>query len=547
MPIATFLLEDLHTLIDANPDQLVSQAFAYGLEATIQGDSLEVEVTAERPDLLSSEGFSRALKVYQGGQRLLPPSLESSRLVVQVDPSVFPLRPHIAALVVENLYFTPASLSALIQFQEKVTQTFGRQRQKSAIGLYNLSRIQGNLTYRAVEWDSLEFVALGDDRPRTPRDILRHHPKGIQYASTIAPGTLVPLLQDESNQVLAMPPIVNAAIVGEITVETTALLIDVTGTSPKTVQELVNILAHNFIDRGATVKTVEIQDQETGIGLHTPDLTPRSISFSAKFLNEMLGTYIPKPDLGRYLERMNLHAIGTNVVEVPSYRTDMGSEVDLAGDLMVAIGLENLQADYSDFKFYTGQGDRLKVFAHQVGDWAQRMGLLEVKSYVLTDPERLASFVTDPATLLTAQNARSRSHSAARPTLQPGLLEILSRHIQAPKPLNIYEIGDVIFGDSQNDRVEQAIYWGFACLDAHASFSLAKSYIQTLLRALDIPFQLADCGYPQYIPYRAAIVLAGERVLGHFGEIHPHILEQFCFPEPVCAGELNCSHLLPIL
>jgi len=117
MPIATFLLEDLHTLIDANPDQLVSQAFAYGLEATIQGDSLEVEVTAERPDLLSSEGFSRALKVYQGGQRLLPPSLESSRLVVQVDPSVIPLRPHIAALVVENLCFTPASLSALIQFQ----------------------------------------------------------------------------------------------------------------------------------------------------------------------------------------------------------------------------------------------------------------------------------------------------------------------------------------------------------------------------------------------------------------------------------------------
>jgi len=546
MPIATFLLEDLHTLIDANPDQLVSQTFAYGLEATIQGDSLEVEVTAERPDLLSSVGFSRALKVYQGGQRLLPPSLESSRLVVQVDPSVIPLRPHIAALVVENLCFTPASLSALIQFQEKVTQTFGRQRQKSAIGLYNLPRIQGNLTYRAVEWDSLEFVALGDDRPRTPRDILSHHPKGIQYATTIAPGSLVPILQDEANQVLAMPPIVNAAIVGEITIETTALLIDVTGTSPKTVQELANILAHNFIDRRATVKTVEIHDQETGIGLHTPDLTPRSISFSAKFLNEMLGTYIPKPDLGRYLERMNLHAVGTNVVEVPSYRTDMGSEVDLAGDLMVAIGLENLQADYSDFKFYTGQGDRLKVFAHQVGDWAQRMGLLEVKSYVLTDPERLASFVTDPATLLTAQNARSRSHSTARPTLQAGLLEILSRHIQAPKPLNIYEIGDVILG-SQNDRVEQAMYWGFACLDAHASFSLAKSYIQTLLRALHIPFQLADCSCPQYIPYRAAIVLAGDQVLGHFGEIHPQILEQFYFPEPVCTGELNCNHLLPIL
>jgi phenylalanyl-tRNA synthetase beta chain len=30
------------------------------------------------------------------------------------------------------------------------------------------------------------------------------------------------------------------------------------------------------------------------------------------------------------------------------------------------------------------------------------------------------------------------------------------------------------------------------------------------------------------------------QVAGHFGEIHPRLLQQFSFPEPVCAGELDC-------
>jgi phenylalanyl-tRNA synthetase beta chain len=55
-----------------------------------------------------------------------------------------------------------------------------------------------------------------------------------------------------------MPPIINALGIGEVTTSTRNLFIDVTGILAKTVMETVNILAHNFLDTGATVKTVEI-------------------------------------------------------------------------------------------------------------------------------------------------------------------------------------------------------------------------------------------------------------------------------------------------
>ncbi|MEY2976681.1 MAG: hypothetical protein RLZZ435_819, partial [Cyanobacteriota bacterium] len=544
MPTASFLFEDLKTFIDTDPQGWVAQAFAYGLEATIDGDSLEVDVTADRPDLLAIEGFARALKVYAGQSRSLPPVLSSSHRRVEVEASVLLLRPYLAALVVENLSLTPASLEGLLQFQEKVSQTFGRQRKKAAIGIYDLGKIQGQLTYRTVDWEAIQFIPLGETSPQTPRYILEHHPKGAQYRSTLPDGSRVPILQDESGQVLALPPIINAAIVGEINSDTTALFIDVTGTNQKTVQELASILAHNFIDRGAAVKTVTIQTP-TG-ECQTPDLTPLCIPFSAKVLNEVLGTAIPKLKLDAYLKRMNLTVRKSNVVEAPSYRTDLFSEIDLAGDLLVAIGLENLQVDYSDFHFFLGHADPLKAFALQVGDWAQRMGLLEVKSYILTDPDLLSGFVADPHRLLRAYNSRSRSHSTARPTLQAGLLEILSRNIQAPKPLQIYEVGEVLLpqgDDLKADQFRETVYWGFAVLDSQASFTIAKSYTQTLLKALEIPFQLTPCSDRRYVPQRAATVMVQGQAIGHFGEIHPQILEQFSFPEPVCAGELDCQAL----
>ncbi|MCU0568697.1 MAG: phenylalanine--tRNA ligase subunit beta [Oculatellaceae cyanobacterium Prado106] len=545
MPTTTFPLEYLSRLTAIAPQQLEQQAFNYGLDALLQGDALEVEVTAERPDLLAAEGFARAINIYNGASRSLPSALAPSDRTITVAPEVLPLRPFIGALIVEEVNLGTAGLEALIQFQEKVTQTFGRQRKKIAIGIYDLDRIQGNLHYRAAHQDELTFQPLGSDRtqqrPMTAREILTQHPSGLQYAHTIPAGDWVPVLQDDLGQVLSMPPIINAEGIGNIRDAASRpkarLLIDVTGTVAKAVLEMVNILAHNFLDLGAQVKTVTIvtPTEQT----LTPDLQPRAIAYSARFLNEMVGTHIAKTDLGTHLSRMDLQTTGTDHVLVPTYRTDIFSQIDIAGDLMVAIGIDNLQPDIGVIQFYTGTADPLKQFAHQVSDWAQRMGLMEVKSFILTDPDRLRWFGDR---YIQADNAKSRTYSATRTTLQAGLLEILSRNISAPKPINIYEIGEVLHLTNSGE-VEETLFWGFASLDSRASFATAKAYLQTLLKALALPYHLTDCPETRYIPGRAATVWVGDRPIGHFGEIHPEILHAFSFPEPVCSGEIDCRNL----
>jgi phenylalanyl-tRNA synthetase beta chain len=541
MPTVSFPLTYLQRLTPIAPTDLMRLAFDYGLEANLQGEALVVEVTAERPDLLAAEGFTRALNIYQGQQLTRVTTLSDSGRQVTVDPAVFPIRPHLAALVVRQADLGDGGLEVLVQFQEKVTQTFGRQRRKIAIGVYDLSQVVGNLTYRALPVEQVCFIPLHSPDPMTAGQILTQHPAGQLYGQTLAGHAQVPVLQDEQGTVLSLPPIINAAGVGEVTATTTDLLIDVTGVLAQTVMETLNILAHNFLDTGAEVQTVTIQ-HPTG-SLVTPALERRPVTFSPRFLNEIIGTAIPKGQLGPILARMDLEVSGTDQVYVPTYRTDVLSQVDIAGDLLVALGMESLQAEPLAVKFHLGQAAPLPQLGLRLGDLAQRLGLMEVKSYILTDPGLLAHFGYP---YLQTSNAKSRTHSATRPTLLAGLLDILSRNINLPKPINIYEIGEVV-QDVEPNQVRERLHWGFASLDARASFSTAKAYLQTLLRALGFDYTLTTGEAPYYIPGRSARILVRGEPVGEFGEIHPALLNAFSFPEPVCAGELDCHTLARLI
>jgi phenylalanyl-tRNA synthetase beta chain len=538
MPIVSFSLEYLKQLTDSTPEQLEKIAFDYGLEAEITGDKLEVEVTAERPDLLAVEGFTRAINTFIAGEaRTVLNQLEDSGLVITVNKKVQNIRPYIGALVAENVKLSSVCLEALIQFQDKVCQTFGRQRKKIAIGVYELSKIKGNVEYTAEDKDIISFVPLNGTKKLTGRQILTQHPTGIKYADALPDGKDVPVLRDNSGQILSMPPIINAHGVGNVTPEASRLFVDVTGLSDRAVKEMLNIIAHNFLDIGAQIKTVTIKYPEDCVV--TPNLEPIQMTYSLDILNRIVGVDVSEEELSKHLGKMDLCVKAPSTVLIPSYRTDVIGEVDIAGDLLIAIGLDNLEPDLSAIQKQEGQSNPVKDLTFKMGDLAQRMGLVEVKSLILIDPDQISLFSDN---YVQTGNAKSRTFSSARTSLQPGMIEILSQNITAPKPVNIYEIGEILY-IKEDGNVYETISWGFASLDSQASFTTAKSYIQTILKALGIDYEIIECDEKRYIPSRSACVVVNGIKVGHFGEIHPKILSRFSFPEPICSGELDCKFL----
>ncbi len=538
MPIVSFSLEYLKQLTDSTPEQLERLAFDYGLEAEITGDKLDLEVTAERPDLLAAEGFTRAINTFIAGEaRTVPNQLEDSGLVITVNKKVQNIRPYIGALVAENVKLSSVCLEALIQFQDKVCQTFGRQRKKIAIGVYELSKIKGNIEYTAEDKEIISFIPLNGTEKLTGQQILTQHPTGIKYADALPDGKYVPVLCDDSGQILSMPPIINAHGVGNVTPEASRLFVDVTGTSERAVKEMLSIIAHNFLDIDAQVKTVTIKYPEDCIV--TPNLEAIKMTYSLDNLNRIIGVNVSEEELSKHLGKMDLCIKESSTVLIPSYRTDMIGEVDIAGDLLIAIGLDNLEPNLSAIQKQEGQSNLVKDLTFKMGDLAQRMGLVEVKSLILIDPDQISLFADN---YVQTGNAKSRTFSSARTSLQPGMIEILSQNITAPKPVNIYEIGEVLY-IKEDGNVYETISWGFASLDSQASFTAAKSSIQTILKALGIDYKLIECDEKRYIPSRSAYVVVNGIKVGHFGEIHPKILSYFSFPEPICSGELDCKLL----
>ncbi|VVB55381.1 Phenylalanine--tRNA ligase beta subunit [uncultured archaeon] len=229
-----------------------------GLER-IDAETMEVEVFPNRPDMLSVEGFVRAFKGFVGYESgAVNYKVQPSGVSVLVDSSVDGIRPFIAAGIVEGVKISGEHLKSIMNVQEKLHTTHGRNRVKVAIGIHDLACVKPPFTYKAVAPDGVSFVPLDMSESMTPARILRSHPKGRDYAFTLEGFDRYPVIVDSVGQVLSFPPIINGELT-RVTEDSKNLLIEVTGTSQLAVDQALNIVATTLVDQGGKIKFVEIR------------------------------------------------------------------------------------------------------------------------------------------------------------------------------------------------------------------------------------------------------------------------------------------------
>src|SRR3989338_10032957 len=128
---------------------------------SVEGDEIHVEIFPNRPDLLSEQGFARAFSSFIGVKTgLRKYTAKESGCTVIVDPSVG-MRPYTACAIVKNLKFDDERIREIMQMQEKLATTYGRNRKKSAYGIYPLEAITFPLSYVAKDPKTVQFKPLG--------------------------------------------------------------------------------------------------------------------------------------------------------------------------------------------------------------------------------------------------------------------------------------------------------------------------------------------------------------------------------------------------
>src|SRR3989344_6289394 len=169
-------------------EETIRKISLFGTSAHMDNEVVEIEVMPNRPDLLSLQGFMRSFKAFLGkkdsiGLKKYAIKKPEENYRVIIDQSVKDVRPFTVCAIVKDLKFDEIKIKEIIDIQEKLHSTLGRNRKKAAIGIYPLEKITLPIRYEARAPEETKFIPLESDRELTGLQILQKHPTGREYAN----------------------------------------------------------------------------------------------------------------------------------------------------------------------------------------------------------------------------------------------------------------------------------------------------------------------------------------------------------------------------
>ncbi|MGD0643501.1 MAG: phenylalanine--tRNA ligase subunit beta [Candidatus Bathyarchaeia archaeon] len=515
--------------------------------------SIEMKDT-NRPDLWSVEGLSRALRGYLGREKGLKQYVaEKSAVEVNVNAQLWNIRPFICCSIIKDNHLTDAVIRGLMHLQDKLDKTYGRSRQKTSIGLYNLDLITPPLEYTVAKPDEVSFVPLGFTEKMTLSEILERHPKGIEYGDIVKKHAVYPILFDSKRNVLSFPPIINSIDLGKVTEETRNLLVEVTGTMHKTVLNTLNLVTSALIDRGGKAYSATINYPENSEypkkKVVTPDFKNRRGSLNVEYTNKLLGLTLSPERISELLLTAGFGVARTGAssvdVLVPCYRVDFMHQVDLIEDVAIAYGYNNIEPLWRELPT-TGRAKPSQRLIDLARELMVGLGYQETLTYTLTNQENLFDKMNVEKTkIVEIANPKVVTMTCLRNWLLPSLMEFLSNNQSVEFPQKIFELGKVTLPDEAKEtRTRDEEWLSAATAHANANFNEIKSGLDAFFANFGIDWQIKETAHTSFIEGRIGKIIVDDVDIGFIGEVNPLVLEAWKLENPVAAFEINLQRIL---
>ena len=548
MPVITFKYQDLKDLgIDMDKDELIDTLPMMSSDIEdFDDEEIKVEFFPNRPDNLSVEGVARSFKGFIGQEIGFPDyNVEESGEYVTVDKDVAAIRPYIGFAKIDNVDFAGDKLKYCMDFQENLHWVIGRDRKKVAIGIHNADVVEGPFKYIATPKDANAFVPLEKDTEMTPNEILTEHDKGKDYAHLIEDFDKYPLILDKDDNVLSMPPIINGELT-KLKEDTHNIIVDVTGTDERAVNQALNIICSSFAEVGGQIKSMEVRYEDKTI--KTPDLTPQEMNVHVDTANELIGgTSLTAQDIHDLLlkARFDAEIIDDNEVKaiIPAYRVDILHEVDIVENIAVQYHINDVVAELPDINTVAYENNWFKAES-TIREVMIGLGFQEVMSLMLTSEEaHYKNMNQEEKPHVQVARPITIDRTMIRTSLINSLMEFLEDNKHEDLPQKIFEIGDVLYLDesTENKTVASKKLAGVIC-HSSANFTEIKSVVTSVLANLGYSMEISDSENKTFIPGRVADVAGmAEKgsVKGFFGEVSPEVITNFTLEYPVIAFEIE--------
>ena len=510
--------------------------------------SVEIKDTS-RPDVWNIEGLARTLRGFMGLETGLREYKVGKPIVeIHVDPRLENIRPYIGCSVIKDVRLSDPIIRGFMHMQDKLDQSYGRNRQRTSIGLYDFDLIKSPLTYGVAKPTEMSFVPLGLEEKMNLKQILQKHPKGIEYGHIVNKHPVYPILLDAERKVLSFPPVINSNDLGKITDQARNVLVEVTGTMNETVLNTVKIVTLSLIDRGGKAFAAKVHYPKEKAPVVTPSFEAGSMDLDVEYVNKVSGLRFTANQIAELLPKAGYRAEkvdGDRVrVHVPCYRVDVMHPVDLVEDVTIAYGYNNIKPLWR--RLPTTGGMRPEQALLDVArELMVGLGFQEVLTYTLTNPENLfAKMNVKRGKVVELANPKVQTLTCFRNWLLPSLMEFLSNNLSVEYPQRIFELGKVTLLDDKKETMTRDEDWLAAVVShANASFSEIKSDLDAFFMNLGLKWQIKEAKHPSFIEGRTGTAIVEGTNVGILGEINPQVLTRWKLENPAAAFELNMQKI----
>ncbi len=538
--------KDLEDLLQAAKAELDGREADKGL--------LRIELNdTNRPDLWSTAGLARALRLHRGGKAPAykffstpDSSRDAGDRVVSVDAALQKVRPFIAAFVARGRAISEPQLKDIIQTQEKLCWNYGQKRKGIAMGYYRADLVRYPVRYRAADPAATRFVPLGMSDSLSLDEILARHPKGIEFAFALRGLDRYPFLEDSAGEVLSFPPIINSARLGAIEVGDASLFIELTGTEINSLLLATSIAACDLADMGfeiLPVKVVYPYDTPYGRQMVTPLYFQKPQSLDAETAGRLLGEKATARDLVTLLRRHGHEATldGKSVVFTPPpYRNDFMHAVDVAEEAVIARGLSSFEPIMPE-EYTIGRLSEAELFVRRARDIMIGLGFQEmIYNYLGSWKDFVTRMRLTGEGMIEISNPMTENYAVVRASTLAHLLGSEGVSANAVYPHRIFEIGKVAFQDASDPsgcvtRNTLGALWADRAAGLNEVTAVVSAVSYYLVRELE----LRPASDPRFIEGRAAEIVCGGRRVGLLGEVHPDVLGNWGVVMPCACVEID--------
>jgi phenylalanyl-tRNA synthetase beta chain len=575
----------------------------------------KIDVPANRYDLLCVEGLCRALRIFFGDQDAPQFQLaqqEPAATMTVKKSKTDTIRPFVVCAILKDVTFTQQRYASFIDLQDQLHRNLCRNRTLVAIGTHDMDTIEGPYVYDARPGSDIEFVPLTpDDRSFKAKELLEFYETDATakhlkpYVSIIKDSPLYPVIVDAQDRVLSLPPIINGSH-SKLTLETKNVFIECTATDLTKANIVLDTVVAMFSEYCAVPYTVlpvlvQYEDDSGNIvdSYVTPKLSTRREQARVDFCNSLIGINISAAEMQTLCNKVQLGPAtlleNDTILEVsvPPTRSDILHPVDIAEDIGIAFGYNNIVKRVPTTNTVGGEfplntlGDLLR---EEIG----RAGYTEVLTHGLCSIHDNYTALQCPILeehAVSLSNPANIEYQVVRTTLLPGLLKTLQHNKSASfsNGFKLFEISDVVVVDKEhvvtetivgtkNVRKLTAVYAGptsgfeiiHGLVDRIMTLTEVApepAYVKTSTKkaqAEEERYRVSREGWfytiaplpegahesKMYFAGRAAEVLltkpgSSEKIrLGTFGILHPNVLKNFYIQYPSSVMELDLEHLL---